>query len=213
MHCCIYQSSLLLVIVRIKSYDIASSANHSIMDAVLSLPLVSYLLIPGVTTYSTSLNLLFFYITWSTLVLSHAPLKVEMIGSVAVRVLFFIVPSLVFLLFDSALPTVAVSIKTQGATALPTRTISSGSRRKSSRQQNVWWLITCVGLGNLLLGVALQAGVELLFTHVLHIRSALKVTTTLPSPWHMIKDLLRGFLVREVSRARRVFRAPAGLAL
>jgi hypothetical protein len=31
------------------------------MDALLSLPILGYLVMPGLTTYSTSLNVLFFY--------------------------------------------------------------------------------------------------------------------------------------------------------
>jgi hypothetical protein len=41
------------------------------MDAAVSLPALSFLLIPTMTSYSTSLNLLFFYITWSTLYVSR----------------------------------------------------------------------------------------------------------------------------------------------
>jgi len=46
------------------------SALRTLMDAVVSLPALSFLLIPTMTSYSTSLNLLFFYITWSTLYVS-----------------------------------------------------------------------------------------------------------------------------------------------
>ena len=34
------------------------------MDALLSLPLLGYFLAPGLTTYSTSLNVLFFYMVF-----------------------------------------------------------------------------------------------------------------------------------------------------
>ena len=46
------------------------------MDALFSLPLLSVLFLPTLTSTSTSLNILFFYITWSTLLLSHSALKV-----------------------------------------------------------------------------------------------------------------------------------------
>ncbi|KAG6366748.1 hypothetical protein INS49_000928 [Diaporthe citri] len=44
------------------------------MDILLSLPILSVFLGGSLTSWSTSLNLLFFYMTWSTLVLSHNPL-------------------------------------------------------------------------------------------------------------------------------------------
>lgn len=161
------------------------------MDAFLSIPALSFLIIPTFSSYSTSLNLLFFYLTWSTLILSNSPLKVEIIGTLAVRVLFYVLPSLGFWLFDSALPGLAVSIKEHGDEALP---LSAGNAGRKAP----WWKIAGVSVGNVLLGVALQAGIEVVFTDVFHIRSALKVTTTIPMPWGIAKDLLRGLLLREV---------------
>ncbi len=161
------------------------------MDALFSLPALSFLIIPTFSSSSTSLNLLFFYLTWSTLVLSHPPLKVEILGTIAVRILFYVVPSTLFLLFDSVLPSAAAGLKARGDVALP----SNGAKGR-------WWKVALVSVGNVLvLDVALQAGVEALFTEVLHIRSALKVTTTLPMPWGIAKDLIRGLLLREVRSA------------
>ena len=170
--------SLLLLYVLVSS---------DVMDALFSLPALSFLIIPTFSSYSTSLNLLFFYLTWSTLVLSHPPLKVEILGTLAVRLLFYIIPSTLFLFFDGVLPSAAVGLKAQGDVALP----SNGGKGK-------WWKVALVSVGNVLLGVALQAGGEALFTEVLHIRSALRVTTTLPMPWGIAKDLVRGLLLREV---------------
>ena len=162
----------------------------TVSDAFLAVPALSFLLIPTFSSYSTSLNLLFFYLTWSTLILSHSPLKVEVIGTL-VRTLFYVLPSLGFLLFDSALPSLAANIKALGDSALPLSK-SNGGRKKQ------WWKIVLISIGNLLLGIAVQTLVELLFTEVFQIRSALKVTTAIPMPWGIAKDLLRGLLMREV---------------
>lgn len=161
------------------------------MDALLSIPVASFLLIPAFSSYTTSLNILFFYLTWSTLILSNSPLKVEIIGTLAVRLIFYIIPSLAFLLFDSTLSNVAVGIKEHGDSALP---LSRETRKRKSR----WWIISLTSVGNVLLAITLQSGVELFLTEVLHIRSALKVTTSLPMPWELAKDLFRGLLMREV---------------
>lgn len=111
-------------------------------------------------------------------------------------------PSLLFI-FDSILPSLSVGLKTQGAAALPTRTGGvQGARRGGSRPQ--WYQVVGVSLLNVLLSVAIQAGVELLFTEVFHIRSALKVTTTLPLPWSIAKDVIRGLLLREVYKPFQV---------
>ncbi|KAI9722240.1 MAG: hypothetical protein M1812_001712 [Candelaria pacifica] len=158
------------------------------MDALASLPLLSFLLIPSMGSYSTSLNLLFFYMTWSTLILSHEPLYVEVIGTLAIRFLFFVLPSTLFLAFDTAIPSLAANLKAQGDVALPNNK-KSGSK-----------LYTVVGMAvlNVVLGVALQAGVETMFTQAIGIRSALKVTTTLPTPWAIAMNLLKAFILREI---------------
>ncbi|TVY15905.1 hypothetical protein LARI1_G004744 [Lachnellula arida] len=134
--------------------------------------------------------------TWSTMVLSFPPLKVEIVGTLAIRAMFFLLPSLLFLLFDSILPSVMVNIKTQGEAALPTRSGGARSSRKGGTPP--WYFVIGLSLINILLGVALQVGIELLFTQVLHIRSALQVTTTLPMPWSIAKYVLRSLFLREI---------------
>ncbi|KAF5016745.1 hypothetical protein F66182_11466, partial [Fusarium sp. NRRL 66182] len=79
----------------------------------------------------TSLNLLFFWMTWTTLVLSHSPLRVELFGTLAIRLVFYLAPSIFFFAFDTILPYAASSIKAQGQVALP----SGHKRRKISRME------------------------------------------------------------------------------
>ncbi|KAJ9270046.1 hypothetical protein DTO212C5_3785 [Paecilomyces variotii] len=160
------------------------------MDAIFSIPVLSFLLIPAFSSYSTSLNILFFYMTWTTLVLSHAPLRVEIFGTLAVRLLFYLVPSLLFFLFDILTPSAAVVIKAHGETGLP-----AGSKRGKTTLKEakvVGWSVL-----NLALSIAAQAGIEYILTKVLGVRSALKISIKLPMPWGIVKDLVRGFLVRE----------------
>ncbi len=161
------------------------------MDALMSLPALSFLLIPALTSYSTSLNLLFFYITWSTLVLSNPPLNVEIIGTLSIRTFFYILPSLFFILFDTLLPSASSSLKALGSTALPLRTNDRASTLRLLR--TIGW-----SLFNALLGITIQSTVEILFTRALSVRSALRVTTTLPMPWGIAKDLFRGYILREI---------------
>ncbi len=118
------------------------------------------------------------------------------------RVLFFLVPSLLFLLFDTLVPTLAVKIKIQGSAALPTR-VGGGRASRRGRGKPAWYKVIGLSLFNVCLGVAVQSAIELLFTEVLHIRSALRVTTTLPMPWSIAKDVARGLMLREVCTLRR----------
>jgi hypothetical protein len=153
--------------------------------------MLSFLLIPTMSSYATSLNLLFFYLTWSTLVLSHPPLRVELVGTAAVRVLFYLLPSVLFFLFDVLVPSAAVILKAHGKLGLP-----AGKSGKSGLKQAkvAGWAVM-----NLVLSIAAQGVVEYGLTKMLGMRSALKVSTTLPMPWGITKDLLRGMLAREVS--------------
>ncbi|KAH6678132.1 hypothetical protein B0J14DRAFT_581989 [Halenospora varia] len=158
------------------------------MDALLSVPILGYVL--GPSTFSTSLNLLFFYMVGSTLVLSQPPLKVEILSTLAIRTIFFLIPSLLFLAFDTIIPSLAINIKTQGEAGLPTR----NGRRKGP----FWYQVAALSIFNILLSEGIQAGVELLLTEGLGIRSALQVTTTLPMPWSLAKYVLRNLVLREI---------------
>lgn len=160
-------------------------------DALMSIPALSFLVIPAFTSYGTSANFLFFYLTWAILIRSNDPLKVELLGTLGIRVIFFILPSLGFLFFDSATPKVAVGIKEHGDKALPMADEQGGPKGR-------WWKITLVSILNVLMGVAIQTATELLFTQVLHIRSALKISTTPPFPWSIAKDLFFGLVLREI---------------
>lgn len=161
------------------------------MGALLPIPILSIFLVPALSSYLTSFNLIFFYFTWSTLVLSHPPLRVELFGTATIRLLFFTLPSLVFFLFDNLAPSAAVVVKAQGESGLP-----NGGKRTRIRVKELkvagWSLL------NICLGVAAQAAIESLVLRELGMRSAIKVSMKLPMPWDMVKDLFYGFLMREV---------------
>lgn len=161
------------------------------LQAVLSIPALSFLVIPAFSSYGTTLNLLFFTMTWAILIKTNNPLYIEILGTFGVRFLFYILPSLGFLAFDSLTPTLAVGIKEHGDTALP-------MSRKNGGKNGPWWTIALVSLGNVILGVAMQTGIELLFTQGLHLQSVLKLSTALPMPWAIAKHLFLGLLLREV---------------
>ncbi|KAJ5724363.1 hypothetical protein N7493_006091 [Penicillium malachiteum] len=160
------------------------------MDALFSLPVISLVLIPAMSSYATSLNIIFFYMTWSTLVLSHSPIRVELAGTITVRLLFFILPSLIFFLFDILTPSAAVIVKAQGEAGLP-----SGKKRGMIRAREL--KVAGWSLFNVLLGLVLQSGIEYLLVKILGIRSAVKVSMRLPMPWEIGQGLIFGLLIRE----------------
>ena|SRR5437868_5712483 len=158
------------------------------MGAFLSIPLTTLLAVPLFSSYTTSLNLLFFTLNWYLLLLSHPPLAVEIYGLSIVRLVFFVLPALLFLAFDAGLPDLAQSIKAQGKYALPSRLGRSRALRV------LGWSVF-----NTVLGVALTVGLELLFAKVLSVRSLLSVSKTLPFPWKAVQSVLFGLLLRGVS--------------
>lgn len=151
----------------------------------LPLPLLSFLALPFFGSTTTSINLLFFYLTWTGLVWSYPPLQVEMIGTVSVRLLFFLLPALAFLGLDVFLPSLAASCKAHGDKQLPTRL---GQRQLTS--------VVAWSIFNFALGLALQAAIEVILTEVLHMRSALRISTAVTLPWTMLKELLQAFAIR-----------------
>lgn len=153
----------------------------------------------------TGLNFLFFWMTWTTLVLSHSPLRVELFGTLAIRLVFYLAPSIFFFLFDSILPHAAYSIKAQGQIALP----SGHKRRKISRTE-----VKIIGwsLFNIFLSIAVQGAAEFTLTTVLRWRSLIKVAVRLPYPWGITIDIVRGFIVREVREKKKKETGPLPLA-
>jgi hypothetical protein len=97
-------------------------------------------------------------------------------------------------------PSLAVQIKTQGEYALSAK--QKGGAGKVRRV--VAWSVF-----NVLLGVALQAGLEYLTTDILHFRSLLLIKRSkwsvnhLPNPWTLFKHAALGLVSRNVSTQQR----------
>ncbi|KAJ9628034.1 hypothetical protein H2203_003255 [Taxawa tesnikishii (nom. ined.)] len=176
-----------------RSYSLTDSASRvyglmiSKISSFISLPLpfLSFLALPFFGSTSTSINLVFFYLTWSALVLSHDPLNIEIYGTLATRLLFYLLPSLTFLAFDVGLPGISASIKSRGAYASPMRL----GRRKLM-------LVSLTSTINVLLAILLQAGIEHLLTDVLTTHSALRVSKLVPPPWTIAKHIVLVLIMR-----------------
>ena len=127
---------------------------------------------------------------------SYSPLQLELFGPLTIRLALYIIPSLIFLLFDIGVPSLAVEFKAQGAWGIPTK--QKGGRAKI-RRVIVW------SVANVVLCVVLQASVEFLVTDVLRMKSLLVIKGSrwglnhLPNPWAMVKHALVAVLSRNVS--------------
>jgi hypothetical protein len=155
----------------------------------LPLPFLSFLALPFYAGGSTTINLVFFYLTWSTLVLGHDQLTVEVIGTLIVRLSLFLVPALAFLAFDCVLPNISKTIKARGETQLPSKQLD----------RNTLLIVVLVASSNVLLAVMVQTGLEFLFTEILHLQSILVVSIAVPTPLTMLKDVVKGYAVRGIT--------------
>ncbi|KAK7419675.1 hypothetical protein QQZ08_010761 [Neonectria magnoliae] len=155
------------------------------MDVLLSLPLASYLLAPSSTSWSTSLNLLFFYMTWTTLILSHSPLRIRIVGTLAIRLALWLLPSLLSLLFDLGLPSLAESLKLGGRSALPPR-----NARVLARQ-------LALAAANLAVLSAAEAASSFASATVFA-ENDFRTSSALPLPWQLAKHVLLLLLAREL---------------
>ncbi|KAG5957883.1 hypothetical protein E4U57_001678 [Claviceps arundinis] len=173
------------------------------IDVLLSIPLLSYVFFPTKgASVSTSVNLIFIYMTWSSLVFSHHPLEIHLSGLLVLRVIFWLIPSLVFLLFDIGVPSLAEGLKHGGRSSLPPR--------------NVRRLAKLLGLAvlNIFLCMAVEAIVTMAYTLVFK-RHIFKMTSTLPLPWTITKHCTFILVTREVLQYylhRRVLHGKSGLA-
>ena len=157
------------------------------LSSILSLSALPLLL--SNYSLSTSLNLLFFHLTWSTLVLSHSTLTIELVGSLLIRALFFLLPTTFFLLLHASLPAVTESWKSSSR-------VKKSRSRRGGGGQGVLKLIS-VALANILLATLCQAAIEYLVVYALGRKSAVKIAKTLPSPAGALWDLLIAEMMRE----------------
>ncbi|KAH7116080.1 hypothetical protein B0J11DRAFT_116936 [Dendryphion nanum] len=161
----------------------------------LTLPLASLFAIPMLSSWSTSLNLIFLSLTWTTIAVTYSPLQLEFFAPLILRLALFVLPSLLFLAFDLGVPSLAVEFKAQGELGLPGR-----QRGGLGRVRRVvgWSLV------NVALGVGLQAGVEWVVTDVLRLRSLLLIKGSawtlnhLPNPWSLCKHAALGLVIRNI---------------
>ena len=162
----------------------------------IPLPIASLLAIPMLSSWSTSLNLIFLSLAWTTLAATYSPLQLELFGPLVVRLALYILPSLIFLIFDIGVPSLVVEFKSHGKWGIPSN--QRGGKRKV-RHVAVW------SVANVLLGVLVQAAIEFVVTDVLNMKSLLRIKGSrwglnhLPSPWSMVKHALAGVLMRNVS--------------
>ncbi|KAG6052732.1 hypothetical protein E4U17_005479 [Claviceps sp. LM77 group G4] len=173
------------------------------IDVLLSIPLLSYVFFPTKgASVSTSVNLIFIYMTWSSLVFSHHPLEIHLSGLLVLRVIFWLIPSLVFLLFDIGVPSLAEGFKHGGRSSLPPR--------------NVRKLAKLLGLAvlNVFLWMAVEAIVTMAYTLVFK-KHIFKMSSTLPLPWTITKHCTFILVTREMLQYylhRRVLHGKSGLA-
>ncbi|KAL4809531.1 hypothetical protein BDV18DRAFT_157286 [Aspergillus unguis] len=153
--------------------------------------LTVFFVLPTASSYSTRINVLFFYMTWTTLVMSHTAIRVELFGTLLARFVFYILPSLVFFLFDIGAPGTAVSFKERGESALPT-----GTKRYKKPIKEL--KIAGWSLGNLFLGIFVQMAIEFFLIKTPGLKPAVKMSLSVPMPWDMAKWLFFGFLLREI---------------
>ena len=166
------------------------------LNYLLSVPLVSYFLLPTTTTgWSTYLNLLFFSLAWTSLVWTQPPLAVEFLSILLTRIFCFVLPSALFLGFDLSVPTAARSLKARDG-ALPFE--AAGESRPAKSQTERLARIVGLALFNTVLGVLLQTGIDFLFTDLLHLRSVLKISSRLPTPWTLVLEIVKALISRGV---------------
>ncbi|KAL6710061.1 hypothetical protein ACN47E_009852 [Coniothyrium glycines] len=163
--------------------------------APIALPIGSFLAIPMLSSWSTSLNLIFLSVAWTTIAASYSPLQLELFAPFIIRTSLYLLPSLFFLLFDIGVPSLATEFKSQGELGIAT--IQKGGAKKIKR-------VIAWSVANVLLTVLLQAGIEFLVTDVFRMKSLLLIKGSkwglnhLPNPWTMVKHAVIGLVTRNI---------------
>ncbi|KAF4122259.1 Fatty acid hydroxylase superfamily [Geosmithia morbida] len=150
------------------------------MDLILSIPLLSTLATPS---WQTSLNILFFYTTWSTLVLTQRAPSIHSASLLVLRIALWLVPSLIFTAFDTLLPSLASNIK------LPSAASPCPPRLTLQRLS--------LPAGNMLLVTATESIISFTFYHLFG-NPLFRTATTLPLPWQMVRHMALVAAAREI---------------
>ncbi|CAI7644284.1 unnamed protein product [Penicillium pancosmium] len=158
-------------------------------NSIFSLSFLMVFLLPFMFNWTTNLSAAFFWLTWTTFVFSFSPTRVEILGTVIVRVIFFALPSTIMFLFDMFLPAAASVFKRRGVEGLP-----GGRKTLNLRQRE--FKVAGWSLLNLATSIVLQGTLELFFHHTLGRKTMLKVSSILPFPGTWAKHLLLGLALR-----------------
>ncbi|KAF1919724.1 hypothetical protein BDU57DRAFT_443550 [Ampelomyces quisqualis] len=134
--------------------------------APFTVPLASLLAIPMLSSWSTSLNLVFLSLAWTTIAATYSPLQLEAFAPLFIRLTLYIFPSLVFLLFDIGIPSLSAEVKSQGQLGIATK--QKGGKKKM-------WTVAGWSLANVVLAIAIQAAIEFVVTDVLRMKSLLQI--------------------------------------
>jgi Fatty acid hydroxylase superfamily len=136
------------------------------------------------TYVASSLNLLFFYLTWATLIMTQPPLRIELLGSFAMRILFYWIPTILFTAFEGLMPGLSSDLKIRSGPSV-------GGKDK-------FW-IALNGLMNQVIATVIQGLIQFSYSKLLMQKSSVfDIGTTLPLPWNIATDILLLLSVREV---------------
>ncbi|PYH95931.1 hypothetical protein BO71DRAFT_350182 [Aspergillus ellipticus CBS 707.79] len=160
-------------------------------SSIFAIPFFAIFVLPLIGSYGASFNLVFFYMTWTILIYSHSAFKIELGSTLTVRFFFYVIPSIVFFLFDIFMPSGSVMLKAQGEFGLPAKSKRSKIRRKEFKVAG-WSLL------NLVSGLALQALIEITRTSYFRCQSTMRLEFLVPMPWEIAVDLLLVIIAREV---------------
>jgi hypothetical protein len=195
----------------------------AMLSTFLSLGSIPFLFYTSPHSWSTSLNLLFFYLTWTTLLLSHPPLHIEILGTLAVRLLFFLLPSLLLAVFDFTIPSLSNPLKIRPSKSKPRKKSKKrgekGERRskrnmaeavveditgavqkkiKKGKTDLGWRVYVWSFLNGVVMPGLVLAAVEAGTTELVGGKRLLRVARTLPLPAEIAWDIVKAGLVREV---------------
>ncbi|KAH0563034.1 hypothetical protein GP486_002399 [Trichoglossum hirsutum] len=150
----------------------------------LLLPLLTFTL-PAPASLSGAVSLLLLHLSWTSLVLSHHPLTLELVLILLVRGVFFLAPALALSALQAA-----------GALAAPARRRPRGRPRKDGAVAP--WVVVGKVVANLVAGALVQAAVEWVCTEALSVRSAVRVAVVWPGVFDLLAGVVAAVVAREV---------------
>lgn len=154
-------------------------------------PILTFGILPYMSYYPTTVNLFLFYAAWTTITWTFTAFRVELIGTLIIRMAFYVLPGLLMWGFDVLCSGTSERFKRHGKNGLPSRSVEHWPGWSGLA-------VPAISIFNILSSVVAQWLIDSFLTYAFKMKSVVIVSTHIPMPWESFWLVLFVFLTRDI---------------